>query len=283
MAIQGNLQDINLASLIQMLCMDHRRVTLSLKRSGAQEGLIYFEKGEIVHALTDSLTGAEAVYHLLSWAEGTFKINDQTTAPNRTIVTPWNSLLLEGMRLLDEQKIGDVIQSKPEISLSFDEMEQDRALEYELILLLSELEQLQARLADIKNEKQTTIALEILTQITNKVVTFTEKRPKTTNVTTLSKVLTEAANTYSTLRLLQARQNRLSAEIISMLYVNWTGDLAERRQTFVEISQGIVVIIEKFLAHIVAQFQSNIIANQWQETNRIFLAELKQAVQGIRF
>jgi len=283
MAIQGNLRDVNLASLIQMLCMDQRRAILNLKRSDIEEGLIYFEHGEIVHALTNSLTGEEAVYHLLSWAEGTFKVNEQVSAPDRTIMMPWNYLLMEGMRLLDEQKFGDSVQTKPETALSFEEMEQDRVLEYELILLLSELEQLQARLANIKNTRQTTTALEILTEITNKVIAFTETLPKATNVVTLSKILTETAKTYSTLRLLQPRNNRLSIEIITMLHISWTGDLVDRRQTFEEIRQGIIVIIEKILAYIIAQFHSNVIVNQWQETSEIFLTELKQAVQGIRF
>lgn len=283
MAIQGNLRDVNLASLIQMLCMDQRQATLNLKRSDTEEGLIYFEQGEIVHALTNSLTGEEAVYHLLGWAEGTFRINDQTPTPDRTIVMPWNYLLMEGMRLLDEQKICDSGQAKPKTALSFEEMEQDRVLEYELILLLSELEQLQARLSNIKNTRQTTTALEILTDITNKVIAFMETLPKATNVVTLSKILTDTAKTYSTLRLLHLKNNRLSAEIISTLYTNWTGDLVERRQTFEEISRGIIAIVEKFLVYIITQFHSNVIANQWQETCQIFLTEFKQAIKGIRF
>ena len=283
MAIQGNLQDVNLASLIQMLCMDQRRAALNLRRSEAEEGLIYFEKGEIVHALTDSLTGEEAVYHLLGWAEGTFNVSDQAKVPDRTIVTPWNFLLMEGMRLLDEQKVSNSVQTQPEVALSPDEVAQDRALEDKLILLLSRFEQFQTPLADIKYGKQSETALQVLTEVANEVIAFTENLPEITDSAALSKVLADVAKNYSTLRLLHARDNRLSTEVISNLYTTWTGDVLERRHTFGEISQGMLAIIDKYFKYIVAQFQSNIIANQWQETCQIFLTELKQAINKIRF
>ena len=77
MALTGNLQDISLPNLVQMLCLDQRQAMLSLKHRGIEEGLIYFADGQIVHALVGPLVGPEAIYKLLSWAEGSFKVNWQ--------------------------------------------------------------------------------------------------------------------------------------------------------------------------------------------------------------
>ncbi len=281
MAIKGDLQDMNLANLMQMLCLDQRKATLVLKRRRVGKGIIFFECGQVVHAEAGSLMGEEAVYHLLSWADGTFEMNDHIPIPHQTITAPWSHLLMEGMRQIDEQRVQDV---QPKVVLSPAEIEQDEALENDLILLLSRLEQLQIRLAAQKSQKQPTLALQILTEIINQVTAFSEVLPDAVaNSNTLPKILTTVADTYSVARLLRVQHNRLSTEIVSKLYNNWSGDVAERRQTFSEIGQSILHVIETYFSYFIAYFRSSSVAGQWQETCDIFLAELRQEANKIQF
>ena len=285
MAIKGDLQDISLANLVQILCMEQRKAILNLKRRGLEdEGIIYFEDGQIVHALAGPLAGEEAVYHLLGWADGTFKVSNHATIPNRTIIASWSHLLMEGLRLVDEQNIQHTGQAQVKEPLSTIEIEQDNMLENNLILLLSKLEQLQTKLAHKKSLKRPTLALQILTEIINEVVAYSETLPSAAvSSDSLTKALAKASDRYATIELLRIQGNRLSTEIVSQLYGSWTGDPGERRNVFAEISQGMLDILETYFAYFTTCFRSSSIAGQWHETCQVFLAELRQEVKKIQF
>ncbi|MCJ7716484.1 MAG: DUF4388 domain-containing protein, partial [Anaerolineales bacterium] len=51
---------------------------------------------------TEGLTGEDAVYSLLSWEDGSFKLIMGAEPRSRTIDKSWSGLLLEGMRRIDE-------------------------------------------------------------------------------------------------------------------------------------------------------------------------------------
>ncbi len=282
MALTGNLQDISLANLVQMLCLDQRKAMLRLKHRDIEEGLIYFADGQIVHALVGPLVGPEAIYKLLSWGEGSFKVNEPVTAPNRTVVDPWNSILMEGMRLVDEQKLVECVQ--PERTLSATEIEQDSNLETNLIMLLSKLEQLQAKLAQEKTQKRPVQALRVFTEIINEVAAFGEANPPhTSKHAPLMEVLSSVSEKYAATQLLRVENNRLSTNIVTQLYQRWTDDVAKRRETFMEISQGLLDVLETYFTHLMVFFNAPILATQWQETCQLFLSELKASTQKIKF
>lgn len=69
-------------------------------RSGINNGLIYFRKGEIVHSQTGGTEGEEAFYTILSWELGMFECDDQR-AKVETIQESWDFLLMESVRRLD--------------------------------------------------------------------------------------------------------------------------------------------------------------------------------------
>lgn len=285
MAIKGDLQDINLPNLVQMLCMDQRKAMLNLKRRGLEdEGIIYFENGQIVHALVGSLAGEEAVYHLLGWVEGTFKVSDHITTPDRTIVASWSQLLLEGLRLVDEQKMQPCEQAQFKRPLTPAEIQQDHMLENSLIQLLSKIEQLQTKLTHVKTQKRPTVALQALTEIINEIVAYSETLPsEVISPDSLSKALANASDRYTTTELLRVQGNRLSTKIVVQLYGSWTGDATGRRSVFTEIGQGMLDVLETYFAHFTTCFRSSTVADQWHETFQIFLAELRQEVKKIQF
>lgn len=101
MAIEGDLADIGVLTMVQMICMERRKLALFVQRHG-EEAAVHFDAGQVVHASLGELQGEDAIYRLLTWTDGTFRLTSGAAAPAQTIRRDWNQLLLEGMRKLDE-------------------------------------------------------------------------------------------------------------------------------------------------------------------------------------
>jgi predicted regulator of Ras-like GTPase activity (Roadblock/LC7/MglB family) len=104
MPLEGSLKELSLTNIIQVNCNEMNTATVHLSYEG-QDGLICFAEGAIVHATAGDLVGEDAVYELLSWPDGTFVVEQDQAAPQRTIASSWNSLLLEGIRRVDESEL----------------------------------------------------------------------------------------------------------------------------------------------------------------------------------
>jgi CheY-like chemotaxis protein/predicted regulator of Ras-like GTPase activity (Roadblock/LC7/MglB family) len=101
----GTISDFQLSDLIQMNCLG--RMTTVLHITGDDyRGSIYIEEGNIVHAAYSDKEGQDALFEMLSWAGGNFSTERGKRAPKETIIKGWQSLLLEGMRRVDESKPG---------------------------------------------------------------------------------------------------------------------------------------------------------------------------------
>ena len=94
-----------LASIIQINCEERNQAQLTLNYQG-KVGDIYFKEGGMIHAEAGDLSGDEAIYSLLSWEKGSFRLKMGAEPANRTIHKGWSGLLLEGMRRIDESTAG---------------------------------------------------------------------------------------------------------------------------------------------------------------------------------
>jgi CheY-like chemotaxis protein len=65
---------------------------------------LWFEHGELRHATVGDLAGEEALYEALAQEAGTFRFQPEERAAEPTLSTPWQALLLEGCRRLDERR-----------------------------------------------------------------------------------------------------------------------------------------------------------------------------------
>ncbi len=101
----GTISDFHLSDLIQMNCLGRMTSCLYVSRDD-NKGAIYFSEGNLVHAQCKGLEGEEAFYDMLSWEGGNFSTKRGESAPKETIIKGWQSLLLEGMRRVDEAKPG---------------------------------------------------------------------------------------------------------------------------------------------------------------------------------
>ena len=103
MALVGDLKDLALVDIIQINCVGRNTARLTVNYPTG-EGVFYFQDGEVVDARLGNLVGIDAVYKALTMEEGSFRIDAGVTSPTRTIFEQWASILMEGMRLLDEAR-----------------------------------------------------------------------------------------------------------------------------------------------------------------------------------
>ena len=104
MAVQGNLIDISLSSLISINCNEMNQARLQIINRD-KEGTLFFDEGDIVHMTLGSQEGEDVIFELLTWEDGTFELTKDVRAPKRSVQTSWSHLLLEGLRRIDEQSL----------------------------------------------------------------------------------------------------------------------------------------------------------------------------------
>ena len=124
MALTGELNDLSLAELIEFFC--NQRKTGRLKVTypmGA--GYFYLKNGSVVHARFGDLKGIDAVFFALTQPNASFKFSPGFEPPEQTINQPWTSVVLEGLRRMDE----GVTPRSPSVLKSEEEHEGDREQE----------------------------------------------------------------------------------------------------------------------------------------------------------
>ena len=100
--VSGDLAELELVELLQVLAATGRTVRISLEQSGETVGEMSLEQGRIVHAVNDEMEGVAAFNALLTLTEGRFTVESSEPHSTRTIDVPLESLLLEACRQLDE-------------------------------------------------------------------------------------------------------------------------------------------------------------------------------------
>src|SRR6266403_2704308 len=101
MALTGQLSDLSLAELIEFFCNQRKTGRLKVIYS-VGPGYFYLQSGSVVHARIGILRGIEAVYYALTLPNASFTFSPAFDAPEQTINQPWPSVVLEGLRRMDE-------------------------------------------------------------------------------------------------------------------------------------------------------------------------------------
>ncbi len=102
MVLVGNLKDLRLVNIIQFNCIE-RNIAKVTVTSLDRKGYLYFADGQIKHAEFSPYIGEKAVQEMLALTDGQFKVEAGIDAPAHTINRPWNSVVLEALRLIDEK------------------------------------------------------------------------------------------------------------------------------------------------------------------------------------
>jgi hypothetical protein len=98
---RGDLQQVSVPDLLQLLSMNRRTGSLTLVTPTGQ-GEVRISDGEIIDAIFRRIEGTKALNRLLAETDGTFSFVSGTSHPLRRITEPTHLLLLEGLRQTDE-------------------------------------------------------------------------------------------------------------------------------------------------------------------------------------
>jgi hypothetical protein len=178
----------------------------------------------------------------------------------------------------ESKEYGDVARPVAERG-SPDEIE----LETELLQLLSELAQFVDELKEIKI-KQPVQALQILSDMVNRVAEFAEKSVHIgLEEGFMSGELIEASRSFAHLKLLHVDCNRISAQTAINLYGGWTGARNDKNQAFQQISLGMVRVLESYLNFIAGLFHTPYLVLEWKDALEIYINEVTESVKSITF
>ncbi|MBI2817735.1 MAG: DUF4388 domain-containing protein [Acidobacteria bacterium] len=100
--IRGRLAEMNMIDLLQSLELGQKTCALRVVRD-AETCKMFFSGGQIVHAELGGVIGDDAVFCVVSWPDGSFEIDFNARSDKQTTTRSTQGLLMEALRLLDEQ------------------------------------------------------------------------------------------------------------------------------------------------------------------------------------
>lgn len=121
-----------MADLIQLECT--RGLTRAVRvMAGKRTGFLYFDQGQLVHAIAGATTGEAAAREILTWEGGTVRPSDSYWVKPPTIALSWQALLISAAQAQDESSLSESgislrvgapeTENEPEMKASSDEEE----------------------------------------------------------------------------------------------------------------------------------------------------------------
>ena len=101
----AQLTSLSPMDIVQLKCLGHATQGLEFSAPHGR-GRVYFYKGEIVHAETQTTTGEAALHQILSWSRGRVVELPEAKEPQRSITAHWQSVLLSAAQAIDEARAG---------------------------------------------------------------------------------------------------------------------------------------------------------------------------------
>jgi hypothetical protein len=101
MSLNGQLSDLHLSELIEFFCNQRKTGRLKIDYALAP-GVFFMKEGELIDAKVGALNGKDAVFFALTLPSAAFDFNAGVQSSRRTINEPWASVVLEGLRRIDE-------------------------------------------------------------------------------------------------------------------------------------------------------------------------------------
>jgi hypothetical protein len=91
----------SLTDLVQMECLARSTQVIRVMSRG-DVGYLYFQGGEIVHAMSSNAVGEAAALEILTWEEGSFEPSSAGWTSATTITRSWQALLMLAATTRDE-------------------------------------------------------------------------------------------------------------------------------------------------------------------------------------
>ncbi|MBN2713528.1 MAG: FHA domain-containing protein [Planctomycetes bacterium] len=98
----GSVSAMPILEICQMAELSRRSGMLIVHPKKGEEGKLYFDNGQIIHASTESLKGEDAAFEILARKDGSFRFHAMPERVEKNISRITSALLLEAMRRQDE-------------------------------------------------------------------------------------------------------------------------------------------------------------------------------------
>lgn len=94
--LQAAYAQTRIKEMVETNCLSHK-TTMMLIENGLNNGRIYVQKGQIVHAECGDLEGENALQSILDWDQVDYHTTPHFTCEKKTITRDWKSLLNSNM------------------------------------------------------------------------------------------------------------------------------------------------------------------------------------------
>jgi hypothetical protein len=112
--IQGSMREAPLPDIIQLVSQGGKSGCFHVQQE-ASKARIYLKDGRIIHAVTHSGEGFEALMEVALWLDGTYRFEEVVPDVPATITKPNASILMELGRRMDEWRV--ISQKVPSVDL----------------------------------------------------------------------------------------------------------------------------------------------------------------------
>lgn len=104
----ANITGASLADLVQLECLASSTLAVRVV-SGTEVGYLYFQAGQIVHAMSPGAIGDGAALEILGWDRGSFEPCNAGWPTSPTVTRPWQALLMHAATIRDEARRRTVV------------------------------------------------------------------------------------------------------------------------------------------------------------------------------
>lgn len=234
--VEGDLIDLTLPSLLQAMTREKASAVLRLQRGtddGANQGLVYFCEGALIHALAGEAVGDEAMYQLLGWSDGRFRLVRDADKQPRTITAG----LANFITAAESSRSTGGLSAAPGKEESGDEK-----LLHDLLTGLSRLEQDKVRLEERQVEPGAVPALLLIATVVNSMVAVVTARCTDSDVLP-SRVLPRLAESQPYTQLLGEDQERISVATAVGVLKTWNSTKEDRLQLFKDLCRALLDVL----------------------------------------
>lgn len=130
-SIRGHVQNVSLTTFLQLIGLEKKTCTLTV-RYNEKTGNLFLRKGELVQAKTGDVTGEPAAIAIIGWPHVSIMIEGVCADVERSIHTSLSHLMMEAVRMHDE----NVRDSVPDSERTTSEFPPDKDSFFPLISVL---------------------------------------------------------------------------------------------------------------------------------------------------
>jgi hypothetical protein len=269
--VEGDLVDLTLPSLLQVMSRECSTAILKLQR-GTSQGAMYFAEGVLVHAVAGPVSGDEAACELLGWPDGRFRLARDPEPQPRTITDRLARLVVD----TDSSHSG----SGSSTNGSSDGRTVDEQLLHDLLTQLTRLEQDTTRLQEGRVEGGAVAALLLVTAVVNSMVALVTARCSDPGVRP-SHVLPRLAEDHPYTQLLGEERDRISIATAAGVLKSWNSSTESREQLYLELCRALLDVLVFYGNTASTFFHENREREEWRATFTLFVEGLTAAIHGV--